>query len=213
MSVVAKTCFNAPAACSGPRPNFMKAASLLRSLEAKAVRQPSFFRTILSPQYVRRVLRATRHSRAGCQPLSRFEPVLLERNPEGVIVYGDVNSTAAVAMVCAKLGVKLVHVEADLRFIRSDMPKEIYRGEYGPSARSQGYPGLKYQKNFEESHAREGYVRRLRGVTFGREAWLSIIPHSRIKMDLLRTERLEHCEECHLHTESARSGYSRTAAS
>jgi UDP-N-acetylglucosamine 2-epimerase (non-hydrolysing) len=40
-------------------------------------------------------------------------------------VYGDVNSTAAAALVCAKLRVKAAHVEAGLRFFDRSMPEEI----------------------------------------------------------------------------------------
>ena len=47
--------------------------------------------------------------------MRRFELVLLERKPDLVLVYGDVNSTVAAALVCSKLSVRLGHVEAWLR--------------------------------------------------------------------------------------------------
>ena len=56
-----------------------------------------------------------------------FEPVLLERRPDLVLVYGDVNSTVAAAMVCAKLGQRVGHVEAGLRSRDRTMPEEINR--------------------------------------------------------------------------------------
>jgi UDP-N-acetylglucosamine 2-epimerase (non-hydrolysing) len=59
--------------------------------------------------------------------MARFEPVVLARRPDIVLVYGDVNSTIAAALVCAKLGVRIGHVEAGLRSFDRSMPEEINR--------------------------------------------------------------------------------------
>jgi len=67
------------------------------------------------------------HARQTAEIMTRFEPVLLEGKPEIVLVYGDVNSTVATALVCAKLGVRVGHVEAGLRSFDRTMPEEINR--------------------------------------------------------------------------------------
>jgi UDP-N-acetylglucosamine 2-epimerase (non-hydrolysing) len=59
--------------------------------------------------------------------MTEFEPVVLEEKPDWVVVVGDVNSTVACALVCAKLGVKVAHVEAGLRSRDRTMPEEINR--------------------------------------------------------------------------------------
>ena len=67
------------------------------------------------------------HSRQTAGVMLALEPVLLERQPDLVLVYGDVNSTVAAALVCSKLGVRIGHVEAGLRSRDRSMPEEINR--------------------------------------------------------------------------------------
>ena len=67
------------------------------------------------------------HAQQTADIISRFEPVVLERKPDLVLVYGDVNSTVAAALVCAKLLVRVGHVEAGLRSFDRTMPEEINR--------------------------------------------------------------------------------------
>jgi len=59
--------------------------------------------------------------------MKRFEPVLDAHDPAAVLVVGDVNSTIACALVAAKKGVPVVHVEAGLRSYDRTMPEEINR--------------------------------------------------------------------------------------
>jgi UDP-N-acetylglucosamine 2-epimerase (non-hydrolysing) len=59
--------------------------------------------------------------------MTRFEPIVLERKPDLVLVYGDVNSTIAAALVCSKLLIQVGHVEAGLRSFDRGMPEEINR--------------------------------------------------------------------------------------
>lgn len=67
------------------------------------------------------------HAQQTAQVISRFETVVLELSPDVVVVYGDVNSTVAAALVCAKLLVPVAHVEAGLRSFDRTMPEEINR--------------------------------------------------------------------------------------
>jgi UDP-N-acetylglucosamine 2-epimerase (non-hydrolysing) len=59
--------------------------------------------------------------------MKRFEPVLDARRPDAVLVVGDVNSTIACALVAAKKGMAVIHVEAGLRSFDRGMPEEINR--------------------------------------------------------------------------------------
>lgn len=67
------------------------------------------------------------HARQTAQIMTRLEPVVLERRPDVVLVYGDVNSTVAAALVCAKLRMPVGHVEAGLRSFDRTMPEEVNR--------------------------------------------------------------------------------------
>ena len=59
--------------------------------------------------------------------MKRFEPIVIDFNPDMVLVVGDVNSIIVCVLVVAKLNVKVAHVEAGLRSFDRQMPEEINR--------------------------------------------------------------------------------------
>jgi UDP-N-acetylglucosamine 2-epimerase (non-hydrolysing) len=67
------------------------------------------------------------HAQQTAAVMERIEPVLLEAEPDIVLVPGDVNSTMAAALTAAKLQIPVGHVEAGLRSFDRTMPEEINR--------------------------------------------------------------------------------------
>jgi len=128
----------------GARPNFMKIAPIVREMRRRESEfQPLIVHTgqhydeamsdsffvdlgIPKPDFHLEVGSAS-HAVQTARIMTAFEPIVLAEKPDWVLVVGDVNSTIACALVCAKLGVKVAHVEAGLRSRDRTMPEEINR--------------------------------------------------------------------------------------
>ncbi len=128
----------------GARPNFMKIAPIVREMKRRseefeplivhtgqhydAAMSDSFFVDlgIPKPDFHLEIGSAS-HAVQTAKIMIAFEPIVLAEKPDWVLVVGDVNSTIACALVCAKLGVKIAHVEAGLRSRDRTMPEEINR--------------------------------------------------------------------------------------
>ena len=127
----------------GARPNLMKVAPVLSALKQYAkikqtlVHTGQHYDTNMSDVFFQQLeipapdvnlgVGSGSHARQTADIMSRFEPVVLERRPDLVLVYGDVNSTIAAALVCSKLLIRVGHVEAGLRSFDRTMPEEINR--------------------------------------------------------------------------------------
>jgi UDP-N-acetylglucosamine 2-epimerase (non-hydrolysing) len=126
----------------GARPNFVKAAPVIRALSALGHQQrvvhtgqhydermsDVFFVQLGLPEPdVNLGVGSGTQARQTADVLVGMEREFLDRPPSLVVVYGDVNSTVGAALAGAKLGVPLAHVEAGLRSFDNTMPEEINR--------------------------------------------------------------------------------------
>ena len=111
----------------GARPNFMKAAPIIREMDshpddfhqllvhtgqhyAPQMSQVFFNELNLPQSDVNLGVGSGSHAWQTAQIMIRFEPVLLDFKPDWVVVYGDVNSTLACSIVCSKLDFKVAHL-------------------------------------------------------------------------------------------------------
>jgi UDP-N-acetylglucosamine 2-epimerase (non-hydrolysing) len=127
----------------GARPNFMKVAPVMAALgrcdgvgqilvhtgqHYDANMSDVFFAQLGIPKPdVNLEVGPGTHAQQTANIMMRLEPVLGEQKPDLVMVYGDVNSTLAAALDCAKLCIPVAHVEAGLRAFDRQMPEEINR--------------------------------------------------------------------------------------
>jgi UDP-N-acetylglucosamine 2-epimerase (non-hydrolysing) len=133
----------------GTRPNFMKAAAIIRAAERWNERgcTPQFVQILVHtgqhyddkmcrvffddlglprPDYDLEIGSGT-HAEQTARVMLALEPVVVKEAPDLVMTVGDVNSTVAAALVAAKLNIPVAHVEAGLRSGDRGMPEELNR--------------------------------------------------------------------------------------
>jgi UDP-N-acetylglucosamine 2-epimerase len=126
----------------GARPNFIKAAPVIRALAAlghdqrivhtgqhydERMSSVFFDQLALPAPDVNLGAGSASHAQQTAAVLTGMERDFTEYSPALAVVYGDVNSTVGAALAGVKLGVPLAHVEAGLRSFDDTMPEEINR--------------------------------------------------------------------------------------
>ncbi|MEN7549604.1 UDP-N-acetylglucosamine 2-epimerase (non-hydrolyzing) [Rapidithrix thailandica] len=129
--------------CVGTRPNFIKVTQLHKYfakypfIQHKILHTGQHFDQNMSDIFFEQLeipapeiyLEATGTSQMSllADIMVKFEKVLLEEQPDLVMVPGDVNSSLACAIVANRLGIPLAHIESGLRSFDRSMPEEINR--------------------------------------------------------------------------------------
>lgn len=127
---------------TGARPNFPKAAPVIRALSSHGIRQvlvhtgqhydpvmsEVFFQQLGLPEPdVNLGVGSGSHAHQTAKVMTALEDMFIADPPQLVVVYGDVNSTVAASLVAAKLHIPVAHVEAGLRSFDRTMPEEVNR--------------------------------------------------------------------------------------
>ena len=127
----------------GARPQFIKAAAVSRAFQEEGrveeviVHTGQHFDSNMSDIFFEELkipkpnynlnINSLGHGAMTGRMLEGIEKIILDENPDWVLVYGDTNSTIAGALAAKKLHVKVAHVEAGLRSFNIRMPEEVNR--------------------------------------------------------------------------------------
>ena len=127
----------------GARPNFMKIAPVMKALaragfaQQKLVHTGQHYDVSMSDVFfsdlgmplpdIHLGVGSGSHAEQTAKVMVGFESVCAAEKPDLVVVAGDVNSTLACAIDCAKLLIPYAHVEAGLRSFDMTMPEEVNR--------------------------------------------------------------------------------------
>jgi UDP-N-acetylglucosamine 2-epimerase (non-hydrolysing) len=132
----------------GARPNFMKIAPFIKAIDEHNKTKNNkiehlllhtgqhyddrmsntFFKSLGIPHAeINMGVGSGSHAEQVGNTMIAFEKVLLQQNPDWVVVVGDVNATLACSVTAKKLSIKVCHIEAGLRSGDITMPEEINR--------------------------------------------------------------------------------------
>ena len=155
----------------GARPQFIKASSVSKSLIDHGLEEiiintgqhydynlsDIFFSELNIPNANYNLnVGSSSHASQTSKIMSLLEPILLDEKPNFVILYGDTNSTLAGALVCAKLHIPIVHIEAGLRSFNKLMPEEINRLITDHVSSILFVPSMQSIKNLEKENISDG---------------------------------------------------------
>jgi UDP-GlcNAc3NAcA epimerase len=126
----------------GARPQFIKSAPVSIALKQSNFNETLlhtgqhydekmsdvFFRELkLDSNYINLNTGSASHSVQTAKMLIGIEETVNEIKPDGIVVYGDTNSTLAASIVSSKEHIPLFHIEAGLRSFNKKMPEELNR--------------------------------------------------------------------------------------
>jgi UDP-N-acetylglucosamine 2-epimerase (non-hydrolysing) len=128
----------------GTRPNFVKTAPVVAALRDRLpqgrhaiVHTGQHYDRLMSQIFLEELgvpapdhmleVGSGSHAQQVARTMERLEPVLIEEEPDLVMVPGDVNSTLAAALTAVKMGIPVAHIESGLRSFDRSMPEEVNR--------------------------------------------------------------------------------------
>ncbi len=187
------------------RPNFMKVAPLYHALKVDGAFEPrivhtgqhydpnmsgAFFEDLLLPEpdFHLNVGSGT-HAEQTAGVMLAYEKIGLTERPDWIVVVGDVNATAAIALVGAKLHIPVAHLEAGLRSGDRTMPEEINRLVTDTIAELLWTPSPDADENLRREGIPEEKIDRVGNImidSYERMKELIIAQDTRLRLDLER---------------------------
>lgn len=182
----------------GARPNFMKAAPVMEAVSGGAgLRQrlvhtgqhfdekmsAIFFHQLGMPQpdYFLNINGGS-HAELTARVMLSLEGIFVEERPDLVMVYGDVNSTVAAALVASKLRIKVAHVEAGLRSFDRSMPEEVNRVLTDQIADIHYIPSIDAKRNLDAEGLSNRDIQLVGNVMI--DSLVRALPHARQPEDM-----------------------------